>query len=405
MLKFILAVVFTGLFLSPSDLLAQQRRAPAAKSGQKNVQVKSNQAQKTKKKKEQPKNYNQQLIDAVKSNNLSLARTALFFGADINYVDSSGRSPMSYAWERLNLDNLEMMHLLVGGRQVSNPEKVNPKGLVRIKLETDEVVYFQRANLTLPSNQSEKQGCYMFRLIQEDQIDLLRKMLAQGADPNSRCGETNSPLLSLIAQQEENTTESQFARYIEGARALMASHADWLASDSLGNIPMHYAVAYYAPGGARNSAWTTSIIPLLLSAAANQKMYGRGVKFGNENGRWDPRTVQLLTQNKEGMTPLMLSIKNSGDPDYKLFRMLAPGVDKCRGNPYGASTSCLIDMQRVQGGINLYMMAAMRGFKPYCIVKKELNPSEVTQNKDRKRPRDFLPPADRDKKCEELSLN
>ena len=380
MLKFILAVVFTGLFLSPADLLAQQRRAPANRSGQKQVQVKNNQAQKTKKKKKAtPAQLNKRLVAAVQKNDAKTVFSLLNSGADMNYVDSSGRSALSYVFDNLQQDNTAVMEAFLGSYVVFDEDYINPKTMHLVSLSNGAKMYTQYANLKNSFHNSPNTGCYMANLVKQRKIDLFRKLLERGVDPNSTCYKERMPILSLLAMQVLSAQEGPI--YQEAAQLLLKAGASLLATDELGNLPMHYAIAYFAPNSAGWNIEEISIIPILLKDSFNQDK-------------------QLLTQNKDGVTPLMLSIIRSQDDQYKLLQYLTKYISPCPGSPQRASSSCTIDMQRTRnGGQTLYMIAAIHGPQPYCIVQKRLNPGELIQDYSGRTASSFLGVRYKELKC------
>lgn len=364
MLKFILAVVFANLFLSPSNLWAGAHQTINKKTGIKETLAENNQKNSLLNK-EEAKKQGEKLILSVKKNDLNGLYEAIWKGADMNYVDKYGRSALSYALDEKKRDNTEIVRVLLDGCSVWKPTldvDIEEQGTVTV----DEGLYRQQADVKLTSNYSANVGCYMFNLVKRNKMGLFQKMLEKGYNPNSTCGKERYHLLSLLLMENPQGE----AQYKQAAELLLTYKADPFSRDELGNTPLHYAVATFAPKAGEINL-KDSLVPQLIQRAA--------LGLDKIEQRQQIKAL-VLAQNNVGVTPLMISIFRNADKTFNLLEYLISLIPACSGSPTRQITSCLIDLQLTHPDAQtVYMIAAQHGARPFCLVRR-LNPSELIED-------------------------
>lgn len=363
---FIIIAALAAVLLSPLILKAQ-----VSLSFQENAEALKEELSKTEKKgkSDRSKVLGERLIRAVKENDEEGVYAAVWAGADINYVDKKGRSAISYAFDILDQDNTKIVKFLLDGSVLlKKPAGIRSESIEKIPLGEGKTMSVQRANLKLPSNDSSNIGCYMWQLVLNNRLDLFKKLLDRGVSPDSRCYKERYPLLSLAIFTNPKPNETVFAWYEEAAKILIEKKADLFAKDELGNIPMHYAVFRYAPELYSWNMMPSTPFSLLLKDSFNQDK-------------------QLLETNKDGVTPLMASIRGNTDPNYRLLKYFLEMIPPCSKE----KGECLIDKQKTKKeGYTVYMIAARRGLEPFCLIRVKLKPSEDVVSKKGLKAYDYL---------------
>ena len=257
---------------------------------------------------------------------IEISRLLLERGADLNLADNQGITALMSAAEQGRNDLAQL--LLEKGASLDVKDKLGSTALAHAvtagQNEMAGLLISKGADLSLTPYKTEAelkrslQNSSMTRAVSSNKPDEVRKLLAEGADPNSRTGPRNVPALAIASGGNSNP---------EIVKLLLAGGATVDAADNQGTTALMEATR------GNLGEVVTALLEHGASVNLQNKKQESALLLAAEGGH-SQITAQLLAKgadvsarDSEGRTALLLGSMAHWAQDELLKLLLAKGAD------------------------------------------------------------------------------